>query len=139
MIRTRHISFACAALAVALIGLPVAALAEITELPEYAYDSVAEISMVTTAQTECEGAKVNDRRLQRAMTDFVGRLAGDGFDPVASVQFMDTEVGLAEIAKREVALRERHGVAPEGFEALCAAIRAETKINKNLARIVKFP
>ena len=68
-----------------------------------------------------------------------GQRAGDGFDPVASVQFMDTEVGLVEIAKREVALRERHGVAPEGFEALCAAIRAETKINKNLARIVKFP
>jgi len=139
MVRLCHITIAFAGLAVSLIGLPFAAHAEITELPEYAYDSVARISMVTTAQAECEGAKVNDRRLQRAMTDFVGRLAGDGFDPVASVQFMDTEVGLAEVAKREVALRERHSVAPEGFPALCAAIRAETKTNKDLARIVKFP
>ena len=139
MSRVPHISIAGAAFAVALAVAPMVAQAQITELPEYAYDSVAQISMVTTAQSECEGAKVNDRRLQRAMTDFVGQLAGDGYDPVAAVQFMDTEVGLAQLASREAALRARHGVAPEGIEGLCAAIKAELKINKDLAKIVKFP
>lgn len=138
MARLRHMTFAVVGIAVSLIGLPLASYAQVTELPEYAYDSVARISMITTAQAECDGARVNEARLQRAMTDLVGRLAGDGLDPVASVRFMDTEAGQAEIAKREVALRERHGVAPEGYPALCDAIRAESKVNKDLARIVKF-
>ncbi|MBV1868291.1 MAG: hypothetical protein KUG69_10360 [Marinosulfonomonas sp.] len=139
MARTRHISFGCTAFAVALVGVPIGAHAEITELPAYAYDSVAQVSMVTTAQTECDGAKVNERRLRRTMSKFLEQLSVDGVDPVAAMQFMDTEVGKAELTSREVELRTRHGVAPEGIEGLCAAIKAELAVNKDLARIVKIP
>lgn len=121
-----------------LLCLPVSSLAQNQLLPEYAYDMVAEISMATTAANSCDGAVVNDRNLQSAMTDMMVRLVADGLDPVASVQHLQTEAGQEQVALREIALRNRHGVAPAGEKALCEAIRKEVKINSSLKKIVKF-
>jgi len=120
------------------LAAPLGASAQVTELPVYAYDSLAEMTLATTAGQTCAGAKVNDRRLQKSMVDLMGKLAAEGLDPVASVQHLETEAGLAQMAARVAAVRARHGVAPEGEDALCDAIRAEVKVNKSLAKILKL-
>ncbi len=120
------------------LSLPFSALAQDTLLPDYAYDALADLSAITTAGQTCDGAKVNDRRLQAAMVELMGKLAADGLDPVASVQSLESETGKAQMSERETDLRARHGVAPEGAEALCDAIRAEVKTNKAMAKILKL-
>ncbi len=118
--------------------MPAMAFAQAGELPEYAYDMVAEISMATTAASTCDGAKLNNKKLQDAMVAMMGKLAGDGLDPVASVKHFETPAGQERISLREAAFRARHGVSPDGAEALCTAIRAEVKTNKSLAKLVKL-
>ncbi|MEE9427043.1 MAG: DUF5333 family protein [Paracoccaceae bacterium] len=120
------------------LALPLAATAQDDLLPDYAYDALAEISAITTAGQTCDGAKVNDRRLQTAMVDLMGKLAADGHNPVASVQSLESDTGKAQMATRETELRARHGVAPEGADALCDAIRVEVKTNKAMAKILKL-
>ncbi|MEE9388941.1 MAG: hypothetical protein V3U96_10050 [Paracoccaceae bacterium] len=120
------------------LSLPMAAQAQGDLLPDYAYDALADLSAITTAGQTCDGAKVNDGRLQKAMVALMGKLAADGLDPVASVQSLTSETGVAQLAVRETELRARHGVAPEGGEALCDAIRAEVKTNKAMAKILKL-
>ena len=124
--------------AAVLAGSPMNLSAQSDELPPYAYDMVAEITMATTAASTCDGAKLNDRKLQRAMIDLMGRLAGDGLDPLTSMQHFETEAGQAQITLREVALRERHGVTSQGADALCEAIRAELETNEILANMLKL-
>jgi len=117
---------------------PQAGFTQPAELPAYAYDQVAEISMATTAAGSCDGARLNDRKLQKAMVDLMAQLAADGLDPVASVQQFETAKSQEQIQQREAALRQRHGVAAQGEQALCDAIRAEVKTNKSLAKILKL-
>ncbi len=121
-----------------LLTLPLAAQAQSDLLPDYAYEQLAELSMVTTAGLTCDGAKVKDRKLQDAMVELMGRLAADGLDPVASVQHLESDIGQAEMKNREAEFRARHGVAQTGGEALCDAIRAEVKTNKSLAKMLKL-
>ena len=126
-------------LALALVLANVStATAQTTELPTYAYDAIAEFTIATTAVSTCDRARVKDRNLQSAMAALMGRLAADGLDPTASIQHFETEKGQAQIALREANLRQRHGVAPTGADALCDAIRAELKTNRALAKLLRL-
>lgn len=124
--------------ALPFVLLPIAAIGQSGELPAYAYDMVADITMATTAAETCGGVDIDDWNLQNTMVEMMGRLVADGLDPVASVQQLVTDAGQAQIALRETALRTRHGVAAEGAQALCDAIRAEVAINRVLAKMVKL-
>lgn len=118
--------------------LATAAAAQVTELPPASYDDFARIGMVTTAQQSC-GATVDQEALNEAMVGAISAVAAAGHDANAAVQHLGTPEGIARIKAREEALRTRHGVAAEGEDALCAAIRAETALDPALAAMVKMP
>jgi Family of unknown function (DUF5333) len=123
-------------LAALLAGGP--ALAQVDELPAYAYDMVAQVTMATTADATCDGIKQRPKKVQNYIVNLYGRLAQDGIAVADAAANFQTDLALAEIAKREVDLRARHGVASQGADALCAAIRAEAKDNKALAAMMRI-
>ncbi len=119
--------------------LTTAAQAEVTQLPDTTYDAFLIISLANTAKQTCAGATVDDDALGVAMYGALAEIAQAGLDPTEAVQHIGSATGMAELQKRETALRSRHGVAPEGAEALCAAIRAEAAISPTLAAMVTMP
>lgn len=121
-----------------VIALAPMAWAQVTELPPASYDDFARIGMVTTAQQSC-GATVDQEALNEAMVGAISAVAAAGHDANAAVQHLGTPEGIARIEEREQALRARHGVAADGEEALCAAIRAETALDPALAVMVTMP
>ena len=125
-------------IAAGVIGMPMAALAQVEELPAYAYDAFTQVGFATTASTECPGADMNNASVKKAMAKVMGQLVADGIDPVAAVKHLETDAGLAQINAREIAFRARHGVGETGYEALCAAIKAETKENKAFRKLVRL-
>lgn len=121
-----------------LIILPTLAVAQVEELPAYAYDMVAEVTMATTADASCDNISARPKKVQARIVALYSQLAADGVSVNDAAQHFQTEFALEQISAREVALREKHGVAAGGAEALCAAIRAEAKENdiiKGLMRI----
>ncbi len=125
-----------AAVAVALAMSP--ALSQDLTLPDYAYDMMAEISIATTADGKCDGISQRPKKVQARMLEMLSRLVKDGYDATAAATHFRTPEALAQIARREAALRARHGVAAEGDAALCEAIRAEAGENKDIARMVRL-
>ncbi len=107
-------------------------------LPDYAYDMVAEVTMATTADAKCAGITARPKKVQARMVEMFTRLAGDGVEATAAAAHFQSEAALAEVARREAALREKHGVAAEGDEALCQAIRAEAAENKTVAKMMRI-
>ncbi len=107
-------------------------------LPDYAFEMVAEVTMATTADGKCPGITARQKKVQNHIMALYGRLAKDGIDINDAVQFLGTRPALDELARREQALRARHGVAAKGDAALCKAIRAEAAANKALAAMLKL-
>jgi len=126
------------AVALAALFAATPALAQVDQLPAYAYDMVAEVTMATTADATCDGIKQRPKRVQNYIVKLYGRLAQDGIAVADAAASFQSEFSLSEIAKREVALRARHGVASEGADALCTAIRAEARDNKALAAMMRI-
>lgn len=120
------------------LTLATAAMSQVIELPSDSYDDFARIGMVTTAQQSC-GATVDQEALNEAMVGAISAVAAAGIDANAAVQHLGSPEGVARIKDREDALRARHGVAAEGDEGLCAAIRAETAVDPALAAMVTMP
>jgi len=118
--------------------IPAAATAQIKELPQYAYDVVAKVSMATTADAVCEGISSRPKRVQAYIVSLYTQLGQDGISATDAAAVFETPDALNRIAEREVALREKHGAAPEGADGLCAAIRAEATENKDFARLMRI-
>ena len=116
--------------------LPAPLFAQGMELPAYAYDAFANIGYAHTASTECNGAKINKRNLDKAAASVMQQMLADGIDVNAAVQHLGTPEGMAYMQDRESAMRARHGVAPEGIQDLCRAIAAEAKANRELRKMV---
>ena len=114
------------------------AQAKVDTLPDYAYDMVAEVTMAATADQKCEGIKARSKRVEKHVLALYQRLMKEGISVQDAVAHLQTEAALAEIAKREKELRERHSVAAEGDEALCAAIRAEAEANETVADLMRI-
>ena len=129
----------CPHIALAL-GLSVAspAAAQDVVLSDEAWAGLMRVTYATTAAAKCDGAKSNAKRMERAMLELLGSVAAAGQDPVAAVQYIETEAGMAEVTLREAALRAKHGQDAEGDKALCAAIQAEAKADRELGRLVSF-
>lgn len=123
---------------IAILFLSTQLIAQDLELPEYAYDAFAEITLATTANDNCTGAMLNKSNLDTAMFAVVQQLATEGYDVTAAVQHLDTDAGKKQISAREVTLRERHGVGETGFDELCSAIKSEIKNNRSLRKMVKI-
>lgn len=120
------------------LTLPTLAVAQVDELPAYAYDVVAEVTMATTADTACDKISARPKKVQDHIVDLYVRLAVDGVSTNDAAEHFQGEFALEQIAAREVSLREKHGVAPEGVDALCAAIRAEAIDNDVLKGLMRI-
>ena len=107
------------------------------QVPDYAYDMLTQIGLANTADLQCDGLRLRAKKMNAAMTDLVMKLAADGHDPTAVVQEMSTVAGLAEVAARQAALRQKHGVAADGYQALCIVIRAEMAENAALSAMLR--
>ncbi len=134
MIVTRKLAWM--ATAAALIAVP--ALAKVDMLPDYAYDMVAEVTMAATADQKCQGIKARSKRVEKHVLALYQKLMKEGISVQDAVEHLQGEAALAEIARREKDLRERHGVAAQGDEALCAAIRAEARENDAVADLMRI-
>ena len=132
MISIRHF------LTAGLVIIAAPAFAQVDELPAYAYDMVAEVTMATTADTTCDNIKARSKKVQDHIVALYGRLAADGISANDAAQHFQGEFAQEQFATREVALRERHGVSLEGAEALCTAIRAEAKANATLKGLMRI-
>ena len=126
-----------AALLPALIALPIAAQ-DVVVFPEEAMDDLMRVTMAQTADQKCDGISARSMRVQVAMVTMLTHVKELGYDPVAAVEYLNTEEASARIAVREVALREKHGVDAESDEGLCAAIRAEAAEDEDLADLVRI-
>ena len=114
------------AISVALLGaLGTATFAAGDELPARAYDMVAEVTFATTADAQCDGIKSRPGQLQKYIVNMYGELAKVGVSATDASEHFATDTAMAQIAARDVVLRAKHGVAAEGSNALCTAIRAE--------------
>ena len=123
----------------AFLGLlPAAAAAQQAALPDYAYDMVTEISLATTADQKCDGISARKKRVEKRILEMYQRLVQDGYKMQEAVAALQDPATLAEVAAREKALRARHGVAPEGDQALCQAIRAEAAANESVAGLMRI-
>ncbi len=125
------------ALAFGLMGATSVAAQDV-ELSDEAWAGLMQITYATTADAKCPGASSDAKRLERAMLQMLGAVAASGQDPVAAVQFLETEAGTKLIAESEAELRAKHGVAAEGDEGLCAAIKAEAAMDNALGKMVRF-
>lgn len=127
---------ALAAVLLARVGLP--ALAQADTLPDFAYDMLSEVTFATTAEAQCDGVKTRPAKLQQYILDMYTKLAAQGVSATDAVKHFETETTTAQIATRDANLRVRHGVAAEGAEAFCAAIRAEAKVNRPFAKLLRI-
>jgi len=124
----------------ALLALGAAAapgFAQQASLPGYAYDMVAEVSIATTADAKCAGLSARKKKVQARIVELYRRLAADGIATGDAVVLLQKPETLKEVARREAALRKRHGVAASGDKALCQAIRAEAAENKAVAAMLR--
>lgn len=119
-----------------LILSPLPVQSQEIQLSETAISGILRVTLANTAKQECDGAVIDDRRLQDEMVSVLGGMAADGLDPVAAVQFLETEDGMKIMAGAESAFRAKHGVDPEGYPALCEAIARERLDDPALALIV---
>lgn len=117
--------------------LPGIAFAQTEELPAYAYDGVALISLATTADQVCDKITVREKRLRVFLQDLYGRLAADGVSPVDAASHFETEIAVEQIGARAVAFREKYGIGPENDEAFCRAILAKTSDDDAFGKLLK--
>ncbi len=134
------VRFPALAIAAALlsVAVPARGAAQVAELPAYAYDMVAEVSMATTADLKCRGMGARTKKLEERIVALYRRLAADGISVQDAVAHLQGVEARAQIATREAALRARHGVEAQGDAALCAAIRAEAEENEALAELLRI-
>ena len=117
-------------------GLP--ALAQVEELPAFAYDMVSEITFASTADAKCDGIKTRPAKLQSYIVDMYGKLADEGISATDAAKHFETSTANEQIALRDGALRSKHGVGAEGIDALCAAVRAEAAANRDFAKLLRI-
>jgi hypothetical protein len=122
----------------ASLGFGVPAGAQDVTLSEEAWAGLLQVTYATTAAAKCDGATSNAKRMERAMLQTVGAIAASGQDPVAAIQFLETEAGKEQLAEREALLRARHGVPADGDAGLCEAIKAEAASDPALGKLVRF-
>ncbi len=125
-----------AAGALAVVAAP--AFAQVEELPTYAYDMLAEVTMATTADSTCDKMTARPKKVQNYIVALYTQLAADGIGVNDAATHFQGAFSMAEMGKRETALREKHGVDAEGGDALCTAIRAEADENEALAKLMKI-
>lgn len=113
-------------------------LPEVEPLPPYAYDVIAEISLVTTAADACTGIKVRDKPLRAAIQGVYTQLANDGIAPIDAAKHFETQVALAQIGLRGQAFRLEYGIGPENDDAFCQAVKARAKGNKPFRKMMKI-
>ena len=125
------------AIAAAVLAVP-AARAQTTELPAYAYEVVADVSLVTTAEARCDGIKTNAKGVQAYVLAMYGRLQGEGYSLPEAVKHFESEFANQRINASADALLARHGATKEDTAAFCGAIRAEAKENRDFRKLVKI-
>jgi hypothetical protein len=108
------------------------------EFPENAMDDLMRVTMAQTADAKCDGISARSVRVQAAMLSMLKSVKEAGVDPVAAVAYLETPAANERIAERTNALRVKHGVDAESDAALCEAIRAEAKEDKDLARLMRI-
>lgn len=123
---------------IASVGFAAPGLGQVEELPAFAYDMVTEVTMATTADAKCDGITTRPKKLQNYIIEMYGQLAKVNISAPDAAKHFESERATAEIAGRDAALRAKHGVAAEGTEALCAAIRAEAHENKPFATLMRI-
>lgn len=114
------------------------AFAQEVEFPESAMDDLMRVTMAQTADAKCDGISARSVRVQAAMLRMLKAVKEAGIDPVAAVEYLETPEANERIAERTDALRQKHGVDADSDAALCEAIRAEAKDDKDLASLMRI-
>ena len=115
-----------------------AAFAAEETLPAFAYDMVSEVTFATTANSKCDGVEMRPARLQKYILAMYAQLAKAGVSAEAAAKHFETETAQAQIAARDAALRAKHGIQADGIPGLCAAVRAEAKVNRPFAKLLRI-
>jgi len=107
-------------------------------LPPYAYDAIADISLVTTAVEACEGIKPRDKPLMLAIQDVYSKLALDGVPAADVAKHFESEFARGQVGLRGDAFRLEYGLGPENDAAFCQAVRAKAKDNKPFRKMMRI-
>ena len=108
------------------------------QLPAFAYDMVAEVTFATTADAQCDGIKIRPVKLQNYIVDMYKQLGTAGVSATDAAKHFESTQATSQITARDGALRTKHGVAAEGIDALCMAIRAEAKVNRPFGKLMRI-
>ena len=106
--------------------------------PEEAMPALMRVTMVQTADAKCEGMSARKVRVQAAMVRMLTDVRDAGADPVAAVEYLKTDDANERIAEKTQGLRAKHGFPGDDDASLCQMIRAEAKVDKDLARLMRI-
>lgn len=131
----RRFAIACAAIALSP-GQAVAA--DIKALPDYAYNEVAAVGVVSVAERMCPGVSTNTKGIETRLIAMYRQLGSDGY-AVRDVQdHLRTSRSQRRVERQINAFRARYGTRGADDSGFCDAVRAEARKSASFAALLSL-